>query len=130
MARIFVYGTLKRGHGNHHYLAGQKFVGEAVTVPKYRLIDLGSFPGLFCDDPDGLEVRGEVWDVDETTLARLDQLEGYDPEDYAGSLYWRESIDVPGFADVQAYFITDAHLGRSRRTGAEWPFTGAVVAGS
>jgi len=37
MTRIFVYGTLKRGGRNHHFMAGQQFVGEARTAPGYTL---------------------------------------------------------------------------------------------
>ena len=34
---VFVYGTLKRGHGNHRELEGATFLGEAQTVDRYAL---------------------------------------------------------------------------------------------
>ncbi len=34
---VFVYGTLKREHGNHRALEGSKFLGEAQTVERYAL---------------------------------------------------------------------------------------------
>ena len=70
---VFVYGTLKRGHGNHHWLAGAPFLGEAV-LPDVVLHDLGPFPMAV---PGEGQVRGEVYAVDAAGLARLDRLEGY-----------------------------------------------------
>ncbi|MCT0207543.1 gamma-glutamylcyclotransferase [Synechococcus sp. CS-1332] len=40
---VFVYGTLKRGHGNHHWLAEAPFHGEG-TEGGLVLHDLGPFP--------------------------------------------------------------------------------------
>ena len=48
--RVFVYGTLKRGHSNHDCLRGQQFIAEAVTQPRYRLHDLGGYPGMVLDE--------------------------------------------------------------------------------
>jgi gamma-glutamylcyclotransferase (GGCT)/AIG2-like uncharacterized protein YtfP len=70
---VFVYGTLKRGHGNHHWLAEAPFLGEAF-LPDVVLHDLGPFPMAV---PGEGVVRGEVYGVDAAGLARLDRLEGY-----------------------------------------------------
>jgi gamma-glutamylcyclotransferase (GGCT)/AIG2-like uncharacterized protein YtfP len=70
---VFVYGTLKRGHGNHHWLAEAPFLWEA-ELPNVVLHDLGPFP--MAVPGEGL-VRGEVYAVDAAGLARLDRLEGY-----------------------------------------------------
>jgi len=70
---VFVYGTLKRGHGNHHWLAGAPFMGEAALL-NVVLHDLGPFP--MAVPGEGL-VRGEVYAIDAAGLARLDRLEGY-----------------------------------------------------
>jgi gamma-glutamylcyclotransferase (GGCT)/AIG2-like uncharacterized protein YtfP len=95
MYLIFVYGTLKRGGSNHHYLTGQKFLGAARTPPGFRLYDLGGYPGMIpqFDDRDG--VTGEVWSVDAACLAQLDLLEGL-----AEGLYRRVPAKLlPPFAD-------------------------------
>ncbi len=76
MTRIFVYGTLKRGCKNHHHLAGQTYVGEARTVPGFRLHHLGSYPGIVTDPADLEGVTGELWDVDADALIHLDDFEG------------------------------------------------------
>ncbi len=70
---VFVYGTLKRGHGNHHWLADAPFRGEA-ELPDVVLHDLGPFP--MAVPGEGL-VRGEVYAIDAAALLRLDRLEGY-----------------------------------------------------
>ena len=70
---VFVYGTLKRGHGNHHWLAGAPFMGEA-ELPQVVLFDLGPFPMAV---PGNGRVIGELYRIDAAALARLDRLEGY-----------------------------------------------------
>ena len=72
---LFVYGTLKRGYSRSGALRGQTFLGEAVTAPRYRMFDCGSYPGLVeCEG--GVAVAGEVWEVDAACLAALDEIEG------------------------------------------------------
>ncbi|MDF3057341.1 MAG: hypothetical protein K0R17_1556 [Rariglobus sp.] len=78
MPLIFVYGTLKRGCKNHRHLAGQHYLGEARTVPGFRLYHLGSYPGMVADVSDTEGVTGELWSVDADALARLDAFEGID----------------------------------------------------
>ena len=74
---LFVYGTLMRGMPNNDLLADSKFLTEA-TAEHVRLIDLGYFPGMIetiGEHWDG--VTGELWEVSEETLERLDVLEGH-----------------------------------------------------
>lgn len=73
--QVFVYGTLKRGGRNQHLLAGQEFLQEACTVPRYRLYNCGSHPGLVEDPERGIGVQGEIWRVDAQALAALDEFE-------------------------------------------------------
>jgi gamma-glutamylcyclotransferase (GGCT)/AIG2-like uncharacterized protein YtfP len=84
--RVFVYGTLKSGFPNHYLLEGCEFVGAAATVPTYKMIENG-FP-VIMPDPKGNALAGEIFIVDDDTLARLDQLER------EGSSYDRKLIDV------------------------------------
>lgn len=74
---VFVYGTLMRGFRNHRLLAqgGCHYLGRGETRPQYTLVDLGPFPGLL--DVGTTRVRGEVYEVDAPTLAKLDRLEGH-----------------------------------------------------
>jgi gamma-glutamylcyclotransferase (GGCT)/AIG2-like uncharacterized protein YtfP len=85
---LFVYGTLKRGKQRHRYLAGQKFVATVRTQPIYRLYNLGEYPGLVgCAN--GLSIEGELWDVDDACLKKLDQVEGCDV-----GLYCRGPVEL------------------------------------
>ena len=70
---VFVYGTLKRGERNHHWLQGARWVGE-VERPGLVLHDLGPFPMAVVGEG---RAFGELYEVDSAILARLDQLEGY-----------------------------------------------------
>jgi len=76
---VFVYGTLKRGYGNHSVIdrEGNQFVSEAFLRGPFKMISLGAFPGVVEDTslPDA-EIQGEVFRVAEDNMAALDALEG------------------------------------------------------
>lgn len=84
--KVFVYGTLKRGESNHSLLSRSTYIGEALTLSKFDMLNSG-FPVLFHNDK-GHRVSGEVFEIDEDTLHRLDSLEG------EGSMYFREKVYV------------------------------------
>lgn len=72
LSLVFVYGTLKRGEGNHALLEGSAFLGEATT--RGVLGDCGFYPAMATGGHS--VVRGEVFAVNARTLDRLDRLEG------------------------------------------------------
>lgn len=114
---LFVYGTLKRGGMNHAQLASEKFVAPAQTRPGYRLYDVGGFPGLVPDATAPYPIAGELWEVSDTALARLDRFEGV-----AENLYTRALIPLaPPFAHhaVQGYLYARPIAGL-KDLGAEW----------
>lgn len=80
---VFVYGTLKRGYGNHGLLQnhGSTYCGTVLTEPAYLLYASGGGTGIpfmvAATPPKGISIRGEVYLVDDATLASLDQLEGH-----------------------------------------------------
>ena len=83
--KVFVYGTLLEGEGNHsYYLQGSSYKGKAA-VSGYEMYDIGAFPGIV---PGNGSIPGEVYEVDYETLRNLDYLEG------EGSLYFRKSVPV------------------------------------
>jgi gamma-glutamylaminecyclotransferase len=116
MTRVFVYGTLKRGGENHEWIKSQTFVAPARTKPFYRMFDLGGYPGMIRSE-DGIAIEGEVWDVDDVGLTRLDVL-----EDIEGGEYERVKIELQGeFASqlVEGYLYLRDVSGR-RDVGACW----------
>ncbi|CAK0896472.1 unnamed protein product, partial [Prorocentrum cordatum] len=100
---LFVYGTLKRGLTNYkRYLevsvnrGGARFVGLARTQELFPLVirpaDIlpPTRAPVLMDVPDtGHAIEGEVFQVDDSTLAGLDILEGV-----ASGKYYRDSIEV------------------------------------
>jgi len=102
MTKVFVYGTLKQGYGNHGLLNDAKYLGDAVTVGKYRLLNAG-FPVIRPGDVG--RVEGEVYEVNRHTLQALDRLEG------EGTMYHRKDIHVEmddgSISKVQTYIGGD-----------------------
>ena len=88
MHRVFVYGSLKRGAERNDLLGAAVFAGEATTAAPFRMLD-GPYPVLRDHGPDSHRVAGEVYEVDDTTLAALDEYEGVSER-----LYDRIEIDV------------------------------------
>ncbi|MNS49465.1 Gamma-glutamylcyclotransferase family protein YtfP [compost metagenome] len=111
--RVFVYGTLLEGEPNHHVLAGARFLGPARTLPAFELVSLGPYPAMV---PGGrTAVVGEVYEVSDAGLARLDWLEGY-PE-----LYGRQAIELEGGTRAIAYVQRPAQAeGMPRIPSGDW----------
>jgi gamma-glutamylcyclotransferase (GGCT)/AIG2-like uncharacterized protein YtfP len=91
--RVFVYGTLRRGHRNHFLLETSKFMGEAATLRPYWMITTGVFPVVLDSVPADfgfppLAIAGEIYHVDDATLEQLDRLED------KGRAYDRKMADV------------------------------------
>lgn len=98
---VAVYGTLKQGCSNHHLLDKACYIGPD-TLASLTLYNLGSYPGALPKPSDG--VRVEVYAVNDSLLAMLDKLEGYDPEAEKKSLYLRKRIQTcHGLAWVYLY---------------------------
>ena len=89
MTHLFIYGTLMPGLRLEAEMRGARFVGAAQI--QGRLVDVGRYPGLL---PGEGSVVGEVYEVDDAHLARLDTVEDMVPGDRAASQYWREEVTV------------------------------------
>lgn len=118
MQKLFVYGTLKRGCTNHHFLKDQSFLGEAFTRPCYRMYDVGGFPGLVLDPHTGYAIKGELWEIDQDCLVKVDWL-----EDVASGFYARAMAQLTTpheeIADAIVYlFCPDT--ARLPEVGEEW----------
>jgi len=82
--RVFVYGTLKNGQPNHHWLSQtdngyQAFLGQAASVNKFPLVIASRYniPYLLDKPGTGHNIYGEVYEVDEKMLGKLDELEDH-----------------------------------------------------
>ena len=100
--RVFVYGTLLAGEPNHRLLRRSRLVGEATTADGFALHNLGPFPGMVRAKAG--HVRGEVYEVDDATLAALDRLEGHP------SFYRRTEIALDSGETVSTYLLRPAQV--------------------
>lgn len=83
---VFVYGTLRRGgvRAMPELFPGSEFVGRASV--RGQLYDFGEYPGLRLGES-GLHVAGEVYEVSEEVLRKLDDIE-------APAYYSRREVEV------------------------------------
>lgn len=111
---VFVYGTLKKGYGNHRLLEQSKFIGTG-NIKGFEIYDLGSYPGIVPGEISS-EVYGEVYDVDQETLTRLDRLESN------GFLYLRELIEVTLEKEIlsASIYVYNRRLDGAQRLSKEW----------
>lgn len=115
---VFVYGTLKRGRGNHRLLARSPRLGREVIAGPYFFAHLGGFPGVV-KLPQGQGttrlIGGEVYEVDAETLGHLDGLEGHP------NFYCRELVRTR-FGDAWVYLLppTSRYLQMQEVTTPFW----------
>ena len=91
LVSVAVYGTLKKGHGNHRLLESSYCIGEGFTSDPYPLV-IDNLPYVIDRKGKGKRVHVEIYRVDASTLDRLDGLEGH-PD-----WYQRKSIQVQLYA--------------------------------
>jgi gamma-glutamylaminecyclotransferase len=92
--RVFVFGTLKEGFPNFHINRGRRLPGVFTTSCAYPLYLVGErrSPWMLDQAGSGLNVRGEVFEVDDAALAQMDVLERVGEPDG----YRRVRIEVSG----------------------------------
>lgn len=106
---LFVFGTLRRGERNHHYLDGH-YVRRTPAVLRgfARRHEL-----MIVEAPGGV-VDGELYDLApaeyDATLAHCDELEGIPPGAVVGPEYRRKCVTVEtdaGAVEAWAYVHPD-----------------------
>lgn len=75
MQRVFVYGTLRRGESHAHFMQDARYLGTHVTEPRYTLCDFDEYPAAVSWGVTA--IHGEVYEVDEAALRRLDEYEEF-----------------------------------------------------
>jgi gamma-glutamylaminecyclotransferase len=112
MISIFVYGSLMSGLSNHRHMQGASFVGPTSTVPRYRLVDLGRFPGLL--EGGTTAVIGEHYVVDRALLERLDHFEG------VPTFYQRKPVLFQDGRSAYGYVLGSAFADRPLLNHGDW----------
>ena len=92
--RIFVFGTLKEGFPNFRVNKGARVPGRYRTRERFPLYLVGErhVPWMLDRRGEGEQVVGELYDVDDATLAAMDRLERVGAPDG----YVRVAIAVAG----------------------------------
>jgi len=101
---LAVYGSLKRGLHNAHWMRGCRFVGED-SLQSIVLYDLGPYPGARLGNSDGVAV--EIYAVSEQQLRHIDLLEDYKAAAPATGLYDRVLLSTC-FGDAWVYIYNRA----------------------
>ncbi len=98
--RLFVYGTLKPGFGNHARIEHLVRSSQAAST-EGALIDLGAFPAMV---PGQGQVNGVLLEMDEEALTITDRIEGCQGEG-ENNLYNRRKafIRLDGGDEVTAW---------------------------
>ncbi len=114
--KLFIYGTLKKGHTRSEVLCHQNFLGKVKTLGKYRLYladnhdDIAGFyeryPALV-EDKNGIAIHGELWEVDHICLLRIEGIED------APNLYQRKRVQIEGHPKeiIQTYIYNKSIKG-------------------
>lgn len=112
LTRVFVYGTLKKGMGNHSVMieAKGRFLGT-TKVRGYACINTPWFPYAFKKDEAIIE--GEVFAIPKENIYILDTLEGY-PGFYNREItktdlghVWIYFLDCPDPKHISEYGLTE-----------------------
>ncbi|XP_055021124.1 gamma-glutamylaminecyclotransferase isoform X1 [Boleophthalmus pectinirostris] len=129
MARVFVYGTLKKGQPNNYRMfdtsnGKTEFLGTAKTVEKFPLVIAGIYnvPYLLNIPGQGNQIHGEIYKVDEKMLEFLDDFEGV-PTHYQRTLNKLEVKEWVAGADgetLEPGSITEAYLYSTKTYKPEW----------
>jgi len=96
---VAVYGTLRRGMGNHHLLRSAEFLGIQRTEPIWKMYHCGC-PVI---TPGNSSIVIEVYKVSGNNLKVLDSLEGY-PD-----LYNRKRTNT-NWGDAWIYFMSNSDI--------------------
>ncbi|QDP63165.1 MAG: putative gamma-glutamylcyclotransferase [Prokaryotic dsDNA virus sp.] len=83
---VFVYGTLKKGFGNHHLLNKAECLDDRARTQEYYSMTGSGVPFVH-HSPKKTMIKGELYKVNKNTLHMLDGLEGH-PTWYKRQKVW------------------------------------------
>jgi gamma-glutamylcyclotransferase (GGCT)/AIG2-like uncharacterized protein YtfP len=116
-ALVLVYGSLKRGLGNHIFLEEgvADYQGRDMLSGDYTMVDLQWYPGVVRTRAEGSEGRilGEVYRVDLDTLHALDGLEGHPS-------FYRRVLTPTRFGDAWVYYLPSSYLSEGIVPNGMW----------
>ena len=97
MHKVFVYGSLLKGLHNAYVLGDSNCIGKFETKKEFKMYDIGAYPAI----TDGKQaIKGEVYEVDDEVLARLDRLEGI-----SSGFYFRREVTIPKLGEKALIYV-------------------------
>lgn len=94
---VATYGSLRKNHGNWRYILNcDPIITEVVEIP-FRMISLGSFPGLIPSDELN-QITIELYDVNPQTYNRIEQLEGWPS-------FYQKALIPTSMGEVEIYVL-------------------------
>ena len=117
---IVVYGSLMNGLHNHIILRRKmrtdqaKFLGTDVVNVPFKMVDLGSFPGLVPNDEDenasNENIFVEVYEGNDATNSEVEALENFNAKHPEKGLYRKESVETK-YGSGMMYIFNNADYG-------------------
>ena len=106
MSLLFVYGSLKQGFPNAHVNTGRRVGGDFRTLQRlpFYLVGAGHLPCLVLQPGQGLQVRGQLFEVSAADPAAMDRLERVDePQGYSRVRIEVQQVDDGRVFEVDVY---------------------------
>lgn len=94
--KVAVYGSLKKGFGNHRLLETSERLGTD-KITGWTMHSMSAYPCI-CEGGDDISI--EVYEINESTFSALDMLEGYP------SFYNRKEVSTK-YGTAWIYYIED-----------------------
>ena len=120
MIKVFVYGTLRKGEINDHYLEKALCISDQCWTYGEMYDTYHGYPAVKQDDSN--RIVGELYSVTEDELALLDKLEDYQ-EGREDNLYERILQTVytdKGEVVAFIYIANKENMLRKRIVGEDW----------
>ncbi|BBI52750.1 gamma-glutamylcyclotransferase [Vreelandella olivaria] len=114
--RVAVYGTLKQGFNNAHWLNGATLLGSDITSA-LTLYDIGRYPGAKWQPSKGVMI--EVYEISIAQLAQLDRLEDYRADAPTAGEYDRQQITTC-FGLAWVYLYNPSVTGKTAISEGGW----------
>lgn len=111
---LFVYGVMRKNCTNHYFLKDCPYIGVFETEQKYQMIKHKNFPYVsdnkFFDNEDYTSIIGEVYEVTEKVLSKINTFSGY-PNYYKRDLITVTNKTNPKLQlNVHIYLLTNEFI--------------------
>ena len=94
---IAVYGSLRANKHNNRLLRDSELLStETISIP-FRMISLGSFPGLI-PSPENHDITVEIWEVNDYTYSSVECLEGWPS-------FYQKALVPTSLGEVEVYVL-------------------------